>query len=174
MKPDAINIEKLAQQKSDENWDFRTYLKMQDNITDKDLDELVFQITRRIWKTIDCKACGRCCRDLRPGVTEAEQQRLAAILNMSADEFCNRYLEYDPDNADEPPWRLKDSPCPFLQGNKCLLYEDRPAQCREYPYLYKPDFSFRTMAMIERTYTCPLVYQVMEEMKASLPFRRFK
>jgi len=26
--------------------------------------------------------------------------------------------------------------------------------------------------MIERTFTCPVVYQVFEELKAALPFRR--
>ena len=31
---------------------------------------------------------------------------------------------------------------------------------------------FRTIGMIERTFTCPIVYQVMEELKKSLGFLR--
>jgi hypothetical protein len=30
----------------------------------------------------------------------------------------------------------------------------------------------RTMGMIERTFTCPIVYEVMEELKNSLGFSR--
>ena len=31
---------------------------------------------------------------------------------------------------------------------------------------------FRTLGMIERTFTCPIVYGVMEELKKSLAFLR--
>jgi uncharacterized protein len=63
------------------------------------------------------------------------------------------------------------TPCPFLKDNRCSVYEDRPADCSGYPYLYAPDFVFRTIGMIERTHTCPIVYQVMEDLKKSLGFR---
>jgi hypothetical protein len=35
-----------------------------------------------------------------------------------------------------------------------------------------PDFVFRTIAMLERTSTCPIVYEVMEDLKNSLGFSR--
>jgi hypothetical protein len=35
-----------------------------------------------------------------------------------------------------------------------------------------PEFVFRTIGMIERTRTCLIVYQVMEDLKKSLRFRR--
>jgi hypothetical protein len=38
------------------------------------------------------------------------------------------------------------------------VYEDRPTDCSGYPYLYEPEFMFRTMEMIGRTFTCPIVY----------------
>ena len=63
-------------------------------------------------------------------------------------------------------------PCPFLKDNRCTVYEDRPADCRGYPYLDEPDFVFRTIAMLERTFTCPIVYEVLEELKPSVGFRR--
>lgn len=36
--------------------------------------------------------------------------------------------------------------------------------------MYEPRFSYRTMGMIERTFTCPIVYNVMEELKEELEF----
>ena len=45
--------------------------------------------------------------------------------------------------------------------------------CNEsYPYLNEPCFVFRTMAMIKRTSTCPIVYEVMDDLKKSLGFSR--
>lgn len=38
------------------------------------------------------------------------------------------------------------------------------------PYLYEPEFAFRTIAMIERNSKCPIVYEVMEELKRSWGF----
>ena len=70
------------------------------------------------------------------------------------------------------PWQTRSTPCPFLKDNLCSIYEDRPAECSGYPYLYKPDFVVRTLAMVERTFTCPIVYEVMEELKKSLDFPR--
>jgi hypothetical protein len=48
------------------------------------------------------------------------------------------------------------------------VYEDRPADCNDYPHLFKPDFVSRTLMMVERTFTCPIVYEAMEELKKSL------
>jgi len=170
MKPNPSNIEALAAKKREENWDFRAYLKWQDDLEDDELDELVFETARRVWSGIDCTACANCCRKLQPGVTEAEQKRLAERLGLSVEEFRHRYLEPHTE-PDEPPWRVRGTPCPFLKDNKCTVYEDRPSQCRDYPYLYEPEFSSRTWDMIDRTATCPLVYQVLEEFKAALPWR---
>jgi len=41
---------------------------------------------------------------------------------------------------------------------------------RGYPYLHEPEFTSRTWGMIERTFTCPIVFQVMEELKRKLNF----
>ena len=54
----------------------------------------------------------------------------------------------------------------------CGVYEDRPADCSDYPHLFKPEFISRTLMMVDRTFTCPIVYEVMEELKNSLLARR--
>jgi hypothetical protein len=180
MKANAKNVSTLAKRKEDENYDLRRYLKQQDELSEEEVDRLVSDITRRVWASFDCTGCANCCKQLGRSVTEQEVQRLAAALVLSEEDFRSRYLEgkVGPDEDDEGDdeggmrWRLRGKPCPFLKDDRCTVYEARPGQCRKYPYLYEPNFSFRTLGMIERTFTCPIVYHVLEELKEELPFRR--
>jgi Fe-S-cluster containining protein len=169
MEYEIENLQRLAKEKEEENWRFRTFLKWNCELSDKKLDKQVFEITDSVWSTIDCIACGRCCEELKPAFSKKEQQRLAKRFGLSIEQLREKYLQYD--SEDEPVWRTRKIPCSFLDSKKCSIYEDRPQECRDYPYLYKPDFSSRTMGMIERTFTCPVVYSVMEELKNKLDFR---
>ncbi len=108
---------------------------------------------------------------MKPSLSEEEVTRLAHRFGMKRRQFIERYLERTEVNT-ENPWQTRTKPCPFLKDNRCSVYEDRPADCSGYPYLYEPGFGFRTMAMIERTSTCPIVYEVMEDLKKSLGFSR--
>jgi hypothetical protein len=170
MKSDLIDLEKLAAKKEDQNWRFRSFLKFYDDMSDEELDSLVFKITDKISSAIDCTLCGRCCQQLKPMCSQEDQQRLAAGLSITVEQLRQQYLEYDK-SEDEPGWQIKISPCPFLRDKQCTVYKDRPDNCRGYPYLHEPNFTGRTWGMIERTFTCPIVFQVMEELKKKLNFR---
>jgi Fe-S-cluster containining protein len=170
---DLVQIRELAQRKEDENWKFREFLKMRCDLEPEQIDQLVFETTRRVWAGIDCTACANCCRVVRPGFSEEEVDRLARRLGMERQQFIDAYLERT-EAHDENPWQTRGTPCPFLEDNLCSVYEDRPAECSGYPYLYKPEFVTRTIAMIERTFDCPIVYEVMEHLKKSLRFPRRK
>jgi hypothetical protein len=168
------NVEALARQAEQDNWELRAYLKQQVAFTDEELDAFVFDISRSVWDEIDCTTCARCCKELRPGLSDTEQERLAERLSISVEELRGRYLERtstdDPEHEPgEQCWRIAGSPCPFLRDDRCSVYEDRPAECRGYPYLFEADFSFRMLGMLDRTFTCPIVYEVFEELKRSLP-----
>ena len=173
MKPTAENIETLATEKGIENWDFRSFLKFYDKLSDDKLDKLVADITRRVWAGIDCTACANCCKTLYPEFSDKDQQIVAEKFGMSVEQFREKYLELNTDDG-ESVWQIRQSPCPFLENNKCTIYEDRPNNCRDYTYIYEPEFSHRTMGMVERTYTCPIVFEVFEELKAHLHFRTKK
>ncbi len=166
-----VQIRELAQRKEDENWKFREFLKMRCDLEPDQIDQLVFETTRRVWAGIDCTACANCCREVRPSFSEAEVDRLARRLGIERQQFIDTYLERAEAHG-ENPWRTRTTPCPFLKDNLCSVYEDRPADCSGYPYLYKPEFVTRTIGMVERTFTCPIVYEVMEHLKKSLGFRR--
>lgn len=169
MKSDYSDLEKLAKEKEDANWKFRSFLKFYDEMSDEEIDAIVFKLADEISGEIECTNCGRCCQSLKPTFSEEDQQRLADRLAIAVEQLKQQYLEYVNDD-NEPRWQIKDTPCPFQKNNKCTVYEDRPDNCRDYPYLHEPEFTSRTWGMIERTFTCPIVFQVMEELKKELDF----
>jgi len=171
MTPDLVQIRALAEKKENENSRFRQFLKARCNLEPDEIDQRVFETTRRVWAGIDCTTCANCCREVKPTFSEEEVNRVARRLGMERRRFIERYLERS-EAYSENPWQTRTTPCPFLKDNLCSVYEDRPADCSGYPYLYQPDFVFRTWGMIERTFTCPIVYEVMEELKKSLGFLR--
>jgi uncharacterized protein len=171
MNFDLVQIRESSKKKEDENWKFREFLKFRCDWDSDEIDRHVFATTKRVWAGIDCKTCANCCREVRPSFSEEELARLARRLGMKREQFIERYLERT-DKLSENPWQTRTTPCPFLKDNLCSVYEDRPANCSEYPYLYKPDLPGRTSAMLERIPTCPIVFEVVERLKKSMGFRR--
>ena len=154
--------------KEDENWRFRHFLKTRCHLDPDEIDRRVFETTQRVWAGIDCTACANCCRQVKPSFSQDDIDRLAHRFGMERQQFIAKYLEPTEDSHNR--WQTNALPCPFLEDNRCSIYEDRPADCKGYPYLNEPDFVFRTMAMIDRTFTCPIVYEVIEDLKKSLGF----
>jgi len=169
MALDLVQIRALGETKEKENLRFRQFLKGHCNLEPDELDQRVFDATRRVWAGIDCTTCANCCREVKPTISQEEVDRVACRLGIERQQFIETYLERSSAGSDKP-WQTRSTPCPFLKDNLCSIYEDRPADCSGYPYLYEPDFIFRTLGMIERTFTCPIVYEVMEELKKSLGF----
>jgi uncharacterized protein len=168
-----IQLKVLAQSKEDENFHFRQFLKHHCRLSSKTIDRRVKELTERIWAGIDCTTCANCCKTVRPTFDEEEIDRLAKRLGIERREFIDRYLEPN-ERGEDNPWRTRTTPCPFLKDDRCSVYEDRPADCRGYPYLYEPDFVFRTLAMLGRVETCPIVYELMEALKQSVGFRHHR
>lgn len=162
-------LKELATQKEDENWEFRAFLK-QCNMSSNKIDKLVFEVTDEVSSKIDCTTCRKCCIDARPAFTKSEQKKAAKQLDMTPEDFQEQYLFFDESDG-ERLWRTRETPCPFLEGPKCRIEQDKPMECRDYPYLYKPDFNSRTMGMVQRTFSCPRVFQVMEELKKRFNFK---
>jgi Fe-S-cluster containining protein len=83
----------------------------------------------------ECTRCGRCCTGGHGyvWVTESEAHRLAARLALDLDAFGRRYLRRIGDRYAllESP---RDGACVFLAGELCTVYEDRPSQCRRFPF----------------------------------------
>jgi Fe-S-cluster containining protein len=59
----------------------------------------------------------------------------------------------------------------LLEGTLCRFYEARPVSCREYPYLHR-DFRAHSISRINSTFICPIVFNVVEQMKYALRWPR--
>lgn len=164
MEIDLEKIKKTAKIKEDENWDFRSYLKMQDS--DK-IDEIVHELNDKYSKLIDCTECGNCCIDLQPQICKKDFMGLKKALRLSETEIKEKYLELDEDND----LRFKDLPCSFLENKKCAIYENRPHDCQSFPHLHKKSFISRLYGVIDNYSICPIVFHVYEELKIRLNFK---
>ena len=83
-----------------------------------------------------CTGCGDCCTG-GPGyvwVNQAEIDALAQRLELSVAEFERRYVRQI--GVRRSLKELKNYDCVFLdaQTRKCTVYEQRPRQCRTWPF----------------------------------------
>ncbi len=84
----------------------------------------------------ECQQCGKCCRG-EPGyvwTTNAEINRMAEALGLTADEFRTSYVRRVGTRLS-----LKEFPggdCVLWGGEKrgCLVYSVRPTQCQTFPF----------------------------------------
>jgi Fe-S-cluster containining protein len=165
---DPREVERLAEEREDENWDFCGWIKLEYGFDDEGLMSVVRELAEQVTAQIDCTQCANCCRKTSTALEDGDVERLAAALEMDVPDLQATYLEFVEDKGGY--WRLP-APCPLLEGNLCRVYEARPASCREYPHLHN-DFRAASISRINNTFICPIVYNVVEGMKAVLPWRR--
>lgn len=82
-----------------------------------------------------CTGCGQCCTG-SPGyvwVSEEEVKSLAELLKISEEDFLKKYTRRIGDRISLKE-HSKTYDCVFLKDKKCLVYTDRPKQCRTYPW----------------------------------------
>ena len=165
IEKDVHTIERIAEEKEEENWAFRSFLKQLDIDVDV-LDGIVHQITAEVTSRIDCLECGNCCKQIRPELDDEDISAFAAGLNLSIAKFQQKYLTQDEDTGSNYIFNLL--PCPFLENNKCTNYESRPKACASYPHLDKDEFVFRLWGVVDNYRICPIVFNVYNQLKKEL------
>ncbi len=162
-------IQRYSRHNEGEDFAFRAFLKGRLNLSNVELDAMVQETTEEVWKQIDCLKCGNCCRTLQIVVDDKDIQRLAQRLKTTTQQFAKQYVGID----EYQTQFLKSTPCVFLgEDNRCSVYEDRPQACHDFPYLHSEDFRSRTFMMIDNTSVCPIVFNVWQQLKERLKFRR--
>jgi hypothetical protein len=128
----------------------------------KQLDDLVHDLHEEAFSGIDCLSCANCCKTTSPIFYERDIDRIAKRLKMRPSDFITKYLHIDEDND----YVLNVAPCPFLDHeNYCMIYEDRPTACREYPHTNRKRFFQILDLTLKNTYICPAAQRIVEELK---------
>ena len=167
MLTDLVQIKTLGDKKRQENERFRRYLKSYDHS-----DRILRRIGQGIQDQIDCTTCANCCKVATTRLTERDLERLAKAFRVSIDKFKNDYT----DQSEEEGVILKrtDKGCVFLDGNLCLIYDNRPSTCEDFPHIVRGNGSIvsRMWEFVDRASYCPIVYNSLEAFKAETGFTR--
>lgn len=126
------------------------------------VDSLFHQLHEQAFERFNCLECANCCSSISPIVTDKDIVRLAKALRMKPSALVTEYLNLD----EEGDYVFKQTPCPFLGAdNYCAVYEDRPKACREYPHTDRNKMQQILTLTARNCEVCPVVYEIVEEMK---------
>ena len=108
---------------------------------------------------IDCLQCANCCKNYSPRFKTPDIKRISKHLKMRESDFIETYLKVD----EEGDFVVKTLPCPFLGAdNFCGIYEQRPSDCRRFPYSDEDVFIKRKELTLKNSGFCPITYFVLE------------
>ena len=99
-------------------------------------------------------------------VTKEEAASLADRMNTTVECLKNSHLEESMGGQ----LIINTIPCHFLETNKCSIYTNRFAECREFPGLHRPNFRERLFSTFMHYGRCPIVYHLLEELKRITKF----
>ena len=164
MVTSLTEIENLAREKENENDEFREFLKQADADV---IDTLVVELNNIVSPQIDCTTCGNCCKSLMINVSDNEANDLSNYLNKTRTDFDEEYVE----KGSNGMMLMNTIPCSFLADNKCTIYDYRFAGCREFPGLDVPNFTKRLFTVFMHYSRCPIIFNVVEELKVITNFK---
>ena len=149
--------EKLREFTANRKQEFTALFKRLKAKKTKNLDDVFHDLHEEAFDQFDCLTCANCCSSISPIITEKDIERLAKRLKMKAVDFVSQYLYIDEDKD----YVYKQTPCPFLMSdNYCMVYEDRPKACREYPHTDRK----RMYQILNLTHknceVCPVVHAI--------------
>ncbi len=114
------------------------------------------------FEKMDCLKCANCCKNYSPRFKTPDIKRISKVLQLKEGVFIEKYLRID-DDGDYVTVTL---PCPFLgDDNKCSIYEDRPSDCKRFPYTDEDVFFKRPQLTMKNAEFCPIVVSVLEALR---------
>lgn len=128
---------------------------------------MVANINATVEPNIDCTECGACCKTLMINVTKEEATNTASFLQLSLNEFKEKYIE----ESLQGQYIMSQMPCHFLTGSRCTVYEQRFTECREFPHLNRGNFKDRMFGTMIHYAMCPIIFNVVETLKMESGFK---
>lgn len=158
-----VNLKDFDKKVAENKSKLRRFLTKVEKTPPRHLDKIADQINTEVWQEIDCLSCANCCKKMSPTFTSKDLKRISAHLNMTEDEFRDKWLEYDKKDKD---WMNKTQPCQFLdlKTNMCSIYEVRPADCSGFPHLNKKKMVDYIHVHKQNIQYCPATYKMVEKL----------
>jgi len=150
VEEDLCIITQIALEKEAENKSFSAYLGEQEVA---EIDAIVQRLDALITPQVSCTDCGNCCRNMRPIASYKEMSPFVRDEDYEAFKY------------------LKGFACKHLVDSKCTIYLQRPDVCRDFPYMDRPDFTTRTVGVFQNYEICPIVFNIVEQLKLELNWK---
>jgi uncharacterized protein len=113
------------------------------------------------FEEIDCLKCANCCKNYSPRFKTPDLKRISKHLKMKESDFIDKYLKVDEDGD----FVVRTTPCPFLgSDNFCTIYNERPSDCRRFPYTDEDIIIKRQALTLKNSTFCPITYFVIEKL----------
>ena len=123
------------------------------------------ELHEKAFEQINCLECARCCKNYSPRFKTPDIKRISRILQMKESAFIEKYLKLD----EEGDYVAASTPCPFLgPDNRCAVYEDRPSDCKRFPYTDEDVILKRPRLTVKNSSFCPIVVSVLEGLMKKL------
>lgn len=130
----------------------------------RNLDDLFHSHHQSAFNKVDCLKCANCCKTTSPIFRDVDIRRISSHLRISEPEFIKKFLKTDEDND----YVLQRSPCHFLMDdNTCIIYENRPLACREYPHTNRKNMIQIIELTLKNAEICPAVSNILLRMNKS-------
>jgi len=128
----------------------------------RNLDDIVHRLHEEAFEKFSCLDCANCCKTIGPRLTDKDIASLSKHLKMKPADFTSKYVMTDEDND----FVFREHPCPFLMpDNYCMVYENRPKACREYPHTDRKRFYQILQLSHKNCETCPVVFEIFGELR---------
>lgn len=156
------NWQGKAQKKKKEN---KQFLKKLQTKKGKGVEKMLPELHEEAFSHINCLECANCCKTISPRYKKPDIKRISKHLGMKEADFIDTYLKLDGDGD----YVNKSTPCPFLgDDNYCTIYDQRPRDCKRYPYTDSGEFIKHPKTTYQNSTTCPAVYYVLEKLKEKI------
>jgi len=140
----------------------RQFLSKLKQAKPRKLDEAFQAAHDEVFEEMNCLHCANCCKTTSPIFKQKDIENISKRLRITPSAFIQKYLHVDADND----YVLNSSPCPFLDAeNYCLVYDDRPAACKEYPHTDRKKIIQLLDLTYKNTFVCPAVLEIVERLK---------
>lgn len=114
-----------------------------------------------VFSRIDCLECANCCKNHSPRFKQPDIKRIAKHLRMKEGDLVATYLKLDSDGD----YVTRSQPCPFLAiDNTCNIYNERPSDCRRYPYTDEDVLLKRVQLTLTNAVVCPATHLVLKQL----------